>query len=68
MNKTIYIEGMSCSHCKKRVETALNKIDGVNAEVNLENKLAQVTLAKEVEEKILIEAVEDAGYDVTSIK
>jgi copper ion binding protein len=68
MKKTIYIEGMSCSHCSARVEKALNKINGVNAKVNLENKLAEVTLDKAIDDKDLINAVEDAGYSVTSIK
>ena len=30
---TIYIDGMMCEHCKKRVETALNGI-GLTAEVS----------------------------------
>ena len=56
MKKTIYIEGMSCSHCSARVEKALNKINGVNAKVNLENKLAEVTLDKAIDDKDLINA------------
>ena len=67
MEKKMVIEGMSCGHCQKRVEDALNKIDGVMAAVNLEQKTAKVTLTKEVPESALKSAVEDAGYEVVSI-
>lgn len=68
MNKTLHIEGMSCAHCVARVEKALNKIDGVNADVDLSSNSANLTLKKDIEDKVLIAAVEDAGYTVSSIK
>ena len=67
MEKTIDIEGMMCMHCVKHVTDALNGIDGVKAEVSLENKNAKVSLAKEVDDGVLKEAVEKAGYNVTAI-
>lgn len=36
------IEGMACQNCAKRVENALNAIDGVWAEVDLKQKRAKV--------------------------
>lgn len=66
MQKTLKIEGMSCSHCSSRVENALNAIDGVKASVNLKKKCALVET--DVPDEILIKAVEDAGYKVTKIK
>ncbi|MFA7435381.1 MAG: heavy metal-associated domain-containing protein [Bacilli bacterium] len=68
MKKTLYIEGMSCAHCSARVEKALNKIDGVKAKVDLSNNLANLTLKNEIDDKVLIDAVEDAGYSVSSVK
>ncbi len=67
MEKTLKIEGMMCNHCKMHVEKALNSIDGVSVEVNLENKSAKVSLVKEVSNEVLKKAVEEAGYEVTSI-
>ena len=67
MEKTIDIEGMMCMHCVKHVTDALNEIDGVKAEVSLENKNAKVSLAKEVDDSLLKEAVEKGGYTVTAI-
>ncbi|MDR3112958.1 MAG: cation transporter [Endomicrobium sp.] len=66
MNRTLYVEGMTCSHCKKRVEDALNAIDGVKAEVNLKKNVAEISLSKAVEDETLKKAVEEAGYRIIS--
>ncbi len=66
MKKVINIEGMSCNHCVAHVKEALEGINGVNVlEVSLDNKNAVVET--EVENNILIEAIEEEGYDVVSI-
>ena len=62
----IKIEGMHCEGCSKRLTKVLNNVEGVNmAEVNLENKLADIeydeTIAK-IED--FCEAIEDAGFEV----
>ena len=67
MTKTMKINGMSCSHCSARVEKALNELDGVSAQVNLEAKEAVITLTGNVSDDILTKAVTDAGYEVVSI-
>ena len=67
MEKTMMIEGMMCSHCTGRVSKALNDIDGVTAVVSLEDKNAKITLSKDVSDDVLIKAVTDAGYEVTSL-
>ena len=66
--KTMIIEGMSCSHCTGRVEKALNSLDGVSAVVSLEGKSASVKLSKDVSDETLINAVTEAGYEVKEIK
>lgn len=68
MEKTMIIEGMMCPHCSGRVTQVLNAIDGVNAVVSLEEKTAKITLSKNIDDDILIKAVTDAGYQVTSLK
>lgn len=67
MKKTLKIDGMMCSHCTGRVSQALNAIDGVSAEVSLEDKAAYVTLSADVADDVLIQAVTDAGYTVTEV-
>ena len=67
MEKTAIIKGMSCSHCAARVEKALNKIDGVEAIVDLESRTARINLTKEVTDDVIKNAVDDVGYEVTQI-
>ncbi len=69
MKKTIKINGMMCSHCTGRVSDALNAIDGVTAEVSLDNGgQAIVEAAAGVTDDMLKKAVSDAGYEVTGIE
>lgn len=65
---TMEIEGMMCAHCQAAVTKALNAVEGVKAEVNLENKEAYVEAEAAVDMEQLKKAVEDAGYQVISIK
>lgn len=67
MKKTMKIEGMMCGHCTGRVEKALNALDGVQAEVSLEDKAAYLTIDGDVSDDTLKKAVEDEGYQVVSI-
>lgn len=65
---TMRIEGMACAHCKAAVEKALNAIEGVKAEVNLEAKTASVEAPADVDKEVLKKAVEEAGYEVVGIE
>ena len=65
---TIKIEGMMCAHCAAAVTKALTAIDGVSANVSLEDKAAYVTLSKEVATEALTQAVVDAGYEVIGVE
>jgi len=68
MKKTMKIEGMMCGHCTGRVEKVLNALEGVKAEVSLEDKAAYLTIDGEVEDALLKKTVEDEGYQVVSIE
>lgn len=67
MEKVMEIQGMSCDHCKKAVEKALNAISGVEAEVDLKQKTAVIKLKTVVDDQVLKNAVSKAGYEVVSI-
>ena len=67
MKKTLKIDGMMWSHWTGRVSQVLNAIDGVSAEVSLEDKAAYLTLSADVADDVLIKAVTDAGYTVTEV-
>lgn len=64
MEKKMNIEGMMCPHCQKHVSQALNSIEGVKARVDLENHCAYLQLDHDIDESLLVKAVEDAGYSV----
>ena len=65
---TMKIEGMMCPHCQAAVTKALNGIEGVKAEVNLEKKEAYVEAAENVTKEALTKAVTEAGYEVVSVE
>ncbi|MDY3196170.1 MAG: heavy-metal-associated domain-containing protein [Paracholeplasma sp.] len=69
MTKVIKIEGMSCMHCVKRVDQALKTLDGVTGvSVNLELKQASVDYQGSINDEVIKSVIDDAGYDVLSIK
>jgi Cu+-exporting ATPase len=56
---------MTCGHCKARVEKVLNAIEDVSSvEVDLSSKNVKVTLSKDIDSKILEDAIVDAGYEI----
>ena len=66
--RTVIIEGMTCEHCKARVESRLNSLDGVSAKVNLKRKTAVVSMEKDVQDEEIKKAIENAGYEVIEIR
>src|SRR5699024_3489445 len=54
---------MSCASCVGRVERQLEKIDGVEASVNLPLNQAFVKVPLGFEDSLLVDAVSSAGYD-----
>ena len=57
------VSGMSCAACAARVETKLNKVDGVRASVNFATRVATVDAAGSVHTDELCEVVRKAGYE-----
>ena len=66
--KTLKIEGMMCAHCQAHVDKALNALEGVSAQVDLEGGKAVCQVADNVTDEALKAAVADAGYTVTGIE
>lgn len=64
--KTVLIEGMMCEHCVARVKKALESVSDEHVTVNLNKNSAEVS--KDVPDKSIKKAVEDAGYKVVSIE
>ena len=67
MAKVLLVEGMSCGHCEMAVKRALEELDGVESVVvDLKSKKVQVE-GSNLEDNLLKEAIEEAGYDVVEI-
>ncbi|WP_424565524.1 heavy metal translocating P-type ATPase [Tepidibacillus fermentans] len=66
---TLKIEGMTCATCSTRIEKGLNKLDGVNASLNLTLEKAAITYDPS---KVTLEQIEqkikDLGYGVRKEK
>ena len=64
----ITVNGMMCGHCEAHVKKALEAIDGIEtAAASHEKNLVTITKTKDVEESLIKEAVEDAGYEYAGI-
>ncbi|MDH6253587.1 Cu+-exporting ATPase [Chryseobacterium sp. H1D6B] len=56
MEQQYKITGMTCSGCQKKISEKLNSIEGIKADINLENSTATIYSDKEVSLSILNEA------------
>ena len=64
--ETLTITGMSCGHCVRAVQTALESVDGVNVE-DIRVGEARVRYDNEaVSHTSLVQVVEEAGYTVSA--
>ena len=62
---TISISGMSCNGCEQNVESALQKLDGVNrVEADHGGDTVEVVVNDDVTDDDVHAAIEQAGYDV----
>ena len=61
----IKVVGMMCPRCEKHVVTALEKINGViDAVASFESGLVTIIAQEKLDEKVLKQAIIDAGYEV----
>lgn len=64
----VKVEGMTCSSCKKRVENALNAVEGVYATVHLRKKIAEIYSKKKLDQEEVFHAIAGAGYQAHECK
>ena len=64
----IAIGGMTCENCARKVENALNLLDGTWAVVSISGGSAKVLSKTPLDEAALREAVRGAGYVVTGCR
>lgn len=65
----VKIDGMSCSHCAKRVEEGLKKIDNVKSvKVDLNNKKATVTYKDSIDTDMIEKTINELEYEFKGIE
>ena len=62
--KVLKINDMNCGHCQSRIQKALDE-HNISATFDLENKL--VSVDSDLNDKVLIEIVKEAGYTISEI-
>src|SRR5690625_4647641 len=66
---TIGVTGMTCAACSTRIEKVLNKMDGVEAQVNLTTEKATIEFDSEKAGlNAITEKIENMGYGVLTEK
>lgn len=64
----IKVEGMACASCARRVENALNSMDGVWAKADSTGGSVTVRMKEQLENEEIRKAVSSAGYGVSGIE
>jgi Cu+-exporting ATPase len=59
------VHGMSCTSCALRIEKKLNRIDGVQAQVNYATERAIVEAPADLDPQVLLDTVAKTGYSAT---
>ncbi|MCI8596311.1 MAG: heavy metal translocating P-type ATPase [Clostridia bacterium] len=67
MKRTLHISGMSCGHCSARVQKALSDLPGTT-QVAVDHTTGIAHFNGSASDDELKKAVQDAGYEVTSIE
>ena len=69
IEKKIYIEGLKCGGCVKRVENVLKTFKEIKTfNVSLEEKVATISLKKDIDNNILEESITNLGFSVINIE
>ena len=69
MIRILSVEGMMCAHCQGRVKDVLETVNGVTkVEVDLVQKTARVEGSEQMKDEELVLAVQNAGYQILSVK
>ena len=64
---TVYIDGMTCDHCKAHVENAFNSLTDCYAKVNLKKKCAEIWTNKKMNDAEISGIVKKNGYSLTGV-
>ncbi|MBE6588796.1 MAG: heavy-metal-associated domain-containing protein [Ruminococcaceae bacterium] len=66
--KTFSVGGMHCKRCTERVEETVNGIRGIAGSVDWKKGVLTVAYAEEVDDAVIGEHLEKAGYSLTPLE
>lgn len=66
MTSVYSVPGISCGHCKQAIETEVSKVAGVES-VLVDIAAKTVTVEGGDSDEALRAAIEEAGYDISSV-
>lgn len=66
--KQVQITGMSCQHCVAAVQSALEELGLTSVRVDLEAGLATFTPTTAFSKEQIVEAIDDAGFEVAAVE
>ncbi len=67
MKKIFKINGIDCVSCKLKLETLLNEMKGVNAEIDYDTKIATIEFPDALSQENLLKKIKAAGYDAIEL-
>ena len=67
-NLNIRVSGMTCEHCARNAEEALNALEGVRASVSYAEGMATVEAPKNIDNSLLLKAIQSRGYGATLLE
>ena len=56
------ITGMTCGHCARTVEDALNALPGVKAQVSYSQGIAEIQVSEDLSTEQLLQVVKGKGF------
>jgi copper chaperone CopZ len=58
----LQITGMTCDHCARTVEDALNALPGVRARVSYSQRIAEIQASEDLSTEQLLQVVKAKGF------
>jgi copper chaperone len=65
MNQTFTVQGMTCGHCERAVQTAIKTLDP-QAEVKIDRAQNKVEVTTEKPREAIAAAISEEGYQVAA--
>lgn len=59
---TLKVEDIHCENCATRIANALNRMDGINARVNVKHKEVLVQSDHKLDQTMVVDRIERLGY------